>query len=301
MKKISFIVIAYNEGKNIRSCINSITAQAGVTAYEIVVVNDGSTDETKYIVNQIARSVKNMKIVNFKKNHGRGAARSEGVSRSTGDVLVFIDGDTILPAHWTMVCLQNLKHYDAVGGIAIPDGDVTYIYRKFGLTPKITHHTTELTGNNCMIKKNVLIKIKINKNLRDGEDVDFVWRAKIAGFKVTSIDNLVVRHIENKSFAKSLRWLFQSGIGASRLLFRHKKARMPDVLFFIYILLLCVFLRHYWYVLSMYPFVVGYFHIRSKFYFKCNDFLRIFGAIIVDYSFMHAYFLGRFVGLFLYV
>ena len=299
MKKISFIIIAYNEEKNIRTCIESILAQDGVTDYEIVVVNDASTDGTEYRVNQVAQSVKNMKIVNFKKNLGRGAARYEGVLNSTGDYIAFVDADTILPPEWTAVCLTNLKKFDAVGGIAVPDGDVSYIYRKFGFKPKITFHTAELTGNNCMIRKNVLERIKFNKNLRDGEDVDFVWRAKTAGYKVKSISNLIVKHIENKSYIKSLHWLFQSGIGATKLLFKHKKFRLPDVLFFTFIFLILTYLRYFWYILTVYPIVISFFHIRSKFYFGFRDLPGIIGAVIINYLLMLAYFSGRLAGLFL--
>ena len=305
--KISFVVIAYNEEKNIGKCIRSIIAQNRKAVYEIIIVNDGSTDKTKERVIELMRKHRNIKLVDLKINKGRGFARFEGVNNSSSEIIAFVDGDIILPLNWSMTCLDQLDKYDAVGGIALPDGDVTFIQNQFGLTPKIKLHTTELTGNNCMFKKKIFETVQINKNIREGEDVDLVWRIKNAGYRLKTINNLIVKHNESKSYIRSLQWLFQSGIGATKLLLKYKKVRMPDITFFIFLILIitCLILSllsknsYYLIMAILYPLIVSLFHIKSKFYFGLNNSINILGAVIMNYPLIFLYFIGRFVGLFL--
>jgi glycosyltransferase involved in cell wall biosynthesis len=80
----SVIIPAYNEEKVIGLVLDSIPR-----GYEIIVVNDGSTDETK----QIAEKHPKVKVVSHSQKKGKGAALKTGIENSTGDILVFIDGD----------------------------------------------------------------------------------------------------------------------------------------------------------------------------------------------------------------
>ena len=98
-KKISFIVIAYNEERNIANCIRSISNQEGLknSNYEIIVVNDGSKDKTAIIVFNLSKNSKRIQLIDLKENRGRGFARHEGVKRAKGDYIVFIDTDITLP------------------------------------------------------------------------------------------------------------------------------------------------------------------------------------------------------------
>lgn len=67
---------------------------------------------------------------------GRGFARNSGVEKANGNYIVFIDADITIPENWLVKVRKHLEQYDAVGGIAIPDGDSTYICQKFKLEPK---------------------------------------------------------------------------------------------------------------------------------------------------------------------
>ena len=142
MIKYSFVIIAYNEEKNIRSCIESILSQKDLYNYEVIVVDDGSKDKTKDIVKHIAHNNKNIKLISDGKNHGRGYSRYIGVLSSKGKFIAMIDADIKIPKNWLEKCNLYIKTYDAVGGIAVPDGDVSYVYRRFKLIPKVVPHST---------------------------------------------------------------------------------------------------------------------------------------------------------------
>ena len=116
---ISFVVIAYNEERHIRRCIESIEAQVDLGDYEIIVIDDGSMDTTAEIVRDMQAEMPALRLVE-QENRGRGAARAAGVHASTGDLVAMVDADICLPPEWLTICLQSLGEYDAVGGDGSP-------------------------------------------------------------------------------------------------------------------------------------------------------------------------------------
>ena len=92
MPKISVIVPVYNTEKYIKKCLNSILVQKNVD-YEIIVVNDGSTDNSAEIIKEYEKKYTN-KIKYFEKqNGGLSDARNYGICKATGDYLCFVDSD----------------------------------------------------------------------------------------------------------------------------------------------------------------------------------------------------------------
>ncbi len=84
--KVSAIIPAYNEEKTIRSVIE--TAKKSNYIYEIIVVDDGSVDKTRELALEAGA-----KVVTHRKNMGKGRAIKTGISKSSGDILVFLDAD----------------------------------------------------------------------------------------------------------------------------------------------------------------------------------------------------------------
>lgn len=90
--KISVIIPSYNEEKHIKKCVESLLKQ-NYPDFEIIVVDDGSTDRTREILSNFASR---QEIILLKQNHlGPGHARNLGVSVSVGEILVFVDSDMI--------------------------------------------------------------------------------------------------------------------------------------------------------------------------------------------------------------
>lgn len=88
-KGITVIIPAKNEERTISKVLNVLTKS--VLVDEIIVVNDGSSDDTKKLV----KSFKEVKIVNNKKSLGKGKALKQGVERSTNENLLFLDADLV--------------------------------------------------------------------------------------------------------------------------------------------------------------------------------------------------------------
>ena len=110
MNKISVIIPVYNSEKYISRCIDSIIAQS-YENWELILVNDGSTDNSLNILNHYKQ--KDFRIfVYSQKNKGPGAARNLGIKNASGDYIVFIDSDDFISANYFE--LLSTKNEDIV-------------------------------------------------------------------------------------------------------------------------------------------------------------------------------------------
>lgn len=91
---ISFVVPAYNESENIQPFYTDIKKQIPKKyAYEIIFVNDGSTDTTKQEVLKLSQKDSAVKLLSFSRNFGKEPATSAGISKSAGDAVIVLDAD----------------------------------------------------------------------------------------------------------------------------------------------------------------------------------------------------------------
>lgn len=91
MIKYSFIVPVYNTSKYLIRCLDSLLKQS-FKDYEIIIVNDGSTDDSFKIISKYEKKNDNVKVID-QNNQGLSMARNNGVKEATGEYLIFIDSD----------------------------------------------------------------------------------------------------------------------------------------------------------------------------------------------------------------
>ncbi|HFU3844978.1 glycosyltransferase family 2 protein [Streptococcus suis] len=92
MEKVSVIVPVYNGEKHLRQCVESIMTQ-DYQNLEILLINDGSTDGTALLCEQLRYQDSRVRVVHKVKNEGLGAARNTSLEVATGDYIVFVDAD----------------------------------------------------------------------------------------------------------------------------------------------------------------------------------------------------------------
>ncbi|HAS80959.1 MAG: family 2 glycosyl transferase [Candidatus Nomurabacteria bacterium GW2011_GWE1_32_28] len=102
--KISLIIPAYNEEKYIGLCLDSVLKNSNGKIFEIIVVDNNSTDKTIEIV----KRYKEIKIIKEEKK-GAIRARQKGFLESKGDILAFIDADTKMLPNWTQQIIDEFK------------------------------------------------------------------------------------------------------------------------------------------------------------------------------------------------
>ena len=92
---ISIIVPVYNESDSIRLLINEIinVMKSHQLLFELIIVNDGSVDRTSNVLENLSLEIKQLTIINLRKNYGQTAALAAGFDHSNGDIIVTLDGD----------------------------------------------------------------------------------------------------------------------------------------------------------------------------------------------------------------
>jgi len=117
---ISIIIAAYNEeqriGKSLLKIKDYLNAQN--LAYEIIVVDDGSTDSTRQVAKGYKANIANLKIVSYPTNKGKGYALRQGVFASIGEAVLLTDADLSTPIEELshMLPLISSSEYDVVIG-----------------------------------------------------------------------------------------------------------------------------------------------------------------------------------------
>jgi glycosyltransferase involved in cell wall biosynthesis len=211
----TLVVIAFNERQRAPECVHSILAQRADVEFEVVVVDDGSTDGTEAAVREAARGNPRLRFIRLERNQGRGAARAAGVAMATGRAIGFVDADITLPPDWLARCLAELPGNAAVGGIAVPDGDATVLARISGASPRVVAGSMPITGNNVLFDAAALAETPFDPRDRLGEDFRLANRLARKGLRLRRVPGLIVRHEENKTYRQAINWRFENGLDAS--------------------------------------------------------------------------------------
>ena len=107
MMTLSFIIPLYNAEEYIERCIDSIYKQELDTKdFEVIVINDGSTDNSLSIVKEMELRLTNLKVID-KENGGQGLARNIGIELALGEYIIFIDSDDYLVDSQIKPCLKK--------------------------------------------------------------------------------------------------------------------------------------------------------------------------------------------------
>ena len=111
--KVSVIVPAYNEEFRAKPFLNELK-NAMKPDWEVIFVDDGSTDNTSKVLQDF--KIINKKVISYKKNHGKGFAVRQGIIKSSGSYIIFIDADGSIRPTQIYAMLGHLKKYDVVVG-----------------------------------------------------------------------------------------------------------------------------------------------------------------------------------------
>lgn len=108
---LSIVIPMYNEAENVKGTLEKVeeSLKNFIDNYEIVAVNDGSTDNTLEILTEIANINKRVKVVSYPKNIGRGMALRKGFKEADGEFIVSIDADLSYDPKYILKLINTLK------------------------------------------------------------------------------------------------------------------------------------------------------------------------------------------------
>ena len=112
MKKISIIVPVYNAENYLEKCLQSVFNQ-DFDDYEVVIVNDGSTDGSVKVIQKFIRKYNEKIVLIEKENGGLSLARNIGIQKATGEYVTFLDSDDYISTDYLKVLYNTAKKYNS--------------------------------------------------------------------------------------------------------------------------------------------------------------------------------------------
>ena len=217
---LSIIVPVYNTEKYISRCIETIVSQS-MNDYELIIINDASTDKSDEIIKKRISGLKNAKYYVLKKNIGVGNARNIGMENSKGKYIGFIDSDDWLDSSYYEIMTQTIVKNDAdicVSGIKTEIDDVyfpkfrydypfnTVISGEFGLhsLTDMYNHDIRISPivNNKIYKKSLLEdnQLLFDKSRRS-QDNYFTFMALLYAEKISLVNNTFYHYYQRPKSA----------------------------------------------------------------------------------------------------
>jgi GT2 family glycosyltransferase len=225
--RISIIICSYNGARTLRESCEAVL-KLRYPKYEVIVVDDGSTDQTPSIGRECG-----FRVISTP-NHGLSHARNVGMEAATGEIIVYLDDDAYPNEDWLIYIgafFQNPAnaHFGAVGGPNIAplyDGPIAHCVAHAPGGPShvlLTHRKAEhIPGCNMALRKAALKAIGgFDPQFRvAGDDVDVCWRLQEAGWNLGFCPAAMVWHHRRNSIRTY--WKQQVGYGKAEAMLERK-------------------------------------------------------------------------------
>lgn len=276
--KISIVIPTLNEENNIGSVLNSIKQSiiCNKFSYEIIVVDNGSTDKTVEIAKHHGAKVFLRPGVSI------SALRNYGVKKSTGSLLVFLDGDICLTPSWGLnigstIEILNKNPQIITGSLAGIKVDASWIEQRW-FKPKLKKQSVNYinSGHMIILKKYFYILGGFNEKIETGEDYELCKRASKQGARIINNQKLNVVHMRYpktiKDFFKREMW---HGKGDFSSLNRIFTSKVPLLSFVVSVGLVMSIIATVWVknlnFLALYLLITGSICIAASIH-RCKDF-----------------------------
>lgn len=222
--RISVVVCTYNGSRTLRECLEAL-GQLDYPDYEVIVVDDGSTDDSARIAKEYP-----VRLISTA-NRGLSAARNTGMDAAKGSIVAYTDDDAFPDPHWLKYLAWTFLNTDCagVGGPNIPPPDDEALAECVANAPGGPVHVlisaTEaehIPGCNCAFRKENLEAVGgFDPQFRTaGDDVDLCWRFLEKGWKLGFHAGAMVWHRRRASL--STYWRQQKGYGKAEALLERK-------------------------------------------------------------------------------
>jgi len=271
---VSVIVAAYNSEKKISKCINSLF-NIGYPNYEIIVIDDGSTDRTKDVLSEFKGRINIIES----KHSGPSKCRNIAVKEAKGEFIAFTDSDCIVDRNWIkelVKCFINDKVAGS-GGIQLSPEDETHFGKRvqkfFDLTGFLggyikssrSEELKEVSHNpscNVMYRKSAFLEIGgFDEDIWPSEDVDLDFRLKKRGFIFMFNPKAIIYHYRAQSIKQLAsmmhRYGVMQGILTKKYGFFRRIQFIPVILI---VLLIMIIANYFWLIIPL----VLYFYMLIK-------------------------------------
>lgn len=209
----SVILCTYNRARLLERALRSLARQTAPSdEFEIVVVDDGSTDGTAELCSRASRDMSNLRYTAMGRNLGLAAAANRGIRTARGGLLLFTDDDCIAQEDWVEGLAASLeRHPITTGAIQSPVSNYIKLCHNISQFHPFMNRRPEgwagsIAGGNMGIRRSVLEELGGFDETSQVPDMEFLFRARSRGHRVRFVPGAVVIHDPDRtSLAAVLR------------------------------------------------------------------------------------------------
>ena len=218
--KVSIIILTYNNLNYTRLCLNSIFDKTHYSNFEIIVVDNASTDETPTFLKVFAASHQNVRLILNATNYGFARANNQAAQATVGDIIVFLNNDTVVTSNWLTQLIAYLRdaRVGMVGPVTNSSGNESCIevaYRNLKELDVFAKEYTQIRiGAAFEIRMLALFCVALRRSVFDEvgpldeqfgtgmfEDDDYALRVKKKGFQIICAEDVFIHHWGSASFS----------------------------------------------------------------------------------------------------
>jgi glycosyltransferase involved in cell wall biosynthesis len=234
--RVSVVICAYNAERTMDACLASLR-NLNYPDYEVIVVNDGSTDRTPAITAEHkaaydAEPAGPRMVVIDQPNRGLSVARNVGMTAATGDIIAYTDSDCVPDPDWLYFLVYQFVRTGrvAVGGPNFPPAEPSMVPAAVAVAPGGPTHVLlndeiaeHIPGCNMAFTKKVMEEVNGFEPIfaAAGDDVDFCWRLQNRGYAVGFSPAATVWHYRRNTVQAYLRQQMGYGKAEALLYFKH--------------------------------------------------------------------------------
>ena len=201
---ISILVPCYNEADVIDETLR-VASRVDYPDFEIIAINDGSSDSTAAVLDSLARELDRLHVVHLVENRGKATALNAGYVLARNDILVCIDGDALLDPH-ALKWFAHAFRMANVGGVAgnprirnrssllgrLQIGEFSSIIGLIRRTQTLYGYMFTVSGVICAFRKSALLEAGGWSSRTATEDIDISWRIQLARWRLVFEPNAMV-------------------------------------------------------------------------------------------------------------
>lgn len=234
---ISVVVPVYNDPEGVRTTLDSIVKQSSdIKGYEVLVVDNGSTDATPDVVREFADDHQQVELLFEREIQGSYAARNRGIEASEGEILAFVDADMTMDEDWLAAVGRSIRTHDApyVGCDVevVIEGNETLVaqYNEADAFPVARFMENDNFAPTCCLvaRRELFDDVGLfDERLVSGGDLEFGQRVHRAGYEQRFDPDVVLTHPARDSIRSLVSKMFRVGRGLQQFATYHPDRIRP--------------------------------------------------------------------------
>lgn len=201
--KLSIVIAAHNAASTIGQQLEALAAQQWSERWEVVVVNNGSTDDTVDVASRFKGRIPDLRIIEATDRRGAAYAANAGARHAGGESLVFCDADDVVADGWVAAMGEALAVHQFVAGPLETARLNTGKLQRYRVSPQssgIQQYTyppylPHAAGANMGVRRTVFDRLGgFDESMQALQDTDFCWRAQLSGIELVSAPDAIVHY-----------------------------------------------------------------------------------------------------------